>query len=72
VAAVLTVRFGDGSRLGFRGVLSWRAAPVKGGEFAGVPVRVGGAGLDMVVLMRRGEGWYAVPVRPRGPRIVAR
>ncbi|MEU5266250.1 hypothetical protein [Amycolatopsis sp. NPDC021455] len=67
----LTVHFADGSRLGLRGVLSWRTVRLRG-EFAGVPVRVGGAGLDMVVLLSRDGRTHAVPVRPRGPRTVAR
>jgi hypothetical protein len=65
------VRFEDGSRLGLRGVLSWRTASLRN-EFADVPVRVGGTGLDMVVLLSRDGRSHAVPVQPRGPRTVER
>ncbi|RSM47603.1 DUF3592 domain-containing protein [Amycolatopsis balhimycina DSM 5908] len=67
----LTARFEDGSRLGLRGVLSWRTYSLRN-EFDDVPVLVGGTGLDMVVLVSRDGRSHAVPVQPRGPRTVRR
>jgi hypothetical protein len=68
--AEIAVKYRDGSRIALKAVTSLHA-PHALGESSGVPVWVGGAGRDMVVLMpRRGvrKAFHAVPVRVAGPR----
>jgi hypothetical protein len=67
--AEIAVKYRDGSTIALKAVTSLHA-PHASGEFSGVPVWVGGAGRDMVVLLPRGrvrKSLHAVPVRAAGP-----
>jgi uncharacterized protein DUF3592 len=67
----IAVTYRDGSEIALKGSTSTHAPPAFG-EFHDMPVWVGGAGRDMVVLLPRGrtrDGLHAVPVRADGPRV---
>lgn len=67
----IAVTYRDGSEIALKGSTSTHA-PGAFGEFYDMPVWVGGAGRDMVVLLPRGrthDGLHAVPVHADGPRV---
>jgi hypothetical protein len=69
--ATFAVKYRDGSRITLKAATSTHTPPAFG-QFRGVPVWVGGAGRNMVVLLRRGrirKALHAVPVRAAAPRV---